>query len=90
MCNKLFRSVGILYKLKSFFTEEVLKSLYYRLIHPYINYNVESWFGASECMFEKVRILQIKPLGAIFNLPYNDHTNSFFCKNNLILKLDEL
>ena len=45
-CNKLSRSVGILYKLKSFFQEEILKSLYYKVIHPYINYNIESWFGA--------------------------------------------
>ena len=89
MCNKLSRSVGILYKLKAFFPEEVLKNLYYTLVHPYLNYNIESWFGASEYMLEKVRVLQRKSLRAIFNLPYNDHTNYFF-KNNLILKLDDL
>ena len=58
ICNKLSRSVGISYKLKSFFPEEILESLYYTLIHPYINYNIESWFGASEYMLDKVRILQ--------------------------------
>ena len=89
ICNKLSRSVGILYKLKSFLPEKVLKNLYYTLVHPYVNYNIESWFGASEYVLDRVRILQRKSLRAVFNLPYNDHTNSFF-KNNLILKLDEL
>ena len=88
MCTKLSRSVGILQKHNSFFPEKGLKNLYYTLVHPYLNYNVELWFGASEYMLEKVRVLQRKSLGAVFNLPYNDHTNSFF-KNSLILKLDE-
>ena len=78
-----------MYKLKSFLPEKVLKNLYYTLVHPYINYNIESWFGASEYVLDRVRILQRKSLRAVFNLPYNDHANSFF-KNNLILKLDEL
>ena len=87
--NKLSRLVGISYRLNSFFPEEILKSLYYTLFHPYIYFNIKSWFGASEYMLEKVRIIQRKSLRAIFSLPYNDLTNSFF-KNNLILKLDEL
>ena len=53
ICTKLSRSVGILYKLKSFFPETILKNLYYSLVHPYINYNIESWFGASEYMLER-------------------------------------
>ena len=40
-------------------------------------------------MIEKVTILPIKSLRVVFNLPYNDNTNSF-SKNNLILKLDVL
>ena len=40
-------------------------------------------------MLEKVRVLPRKSLWAIFNLPYNGHTN-YFSKNNLILKLDDL
>ena len=87
--SKLSRSVGILYKLKSFLPEEILKNLYYSLVHPYINYNIESWFGASQYMIEKVRILQRQSLGAVFNLTYNDHTNSFF-KSNFIIKPDNL
>ena len=77
MCHKLSRSVGILYKFKSFFPEDVFKNLYYTLVHPYLNYNIELWFGASEYMLEKVRALQRKSLRAIFNLPYNHHTFFF-------------
>ena len=58
------------------------------LVHPYINYNKESQFEASEYMLEKVRILQGKSLREIFNLPYTNHTN-YFLKSNLILKLDD-
>ena len=89
ICNKLSRSVGILYKLKSFLPEKVPKNLYYTLVHPYINYNIESWFGASEHALDRVRILQRKSSRAVFSHPYNDHTNYFF-KCNRILRLDEL
>ena len=70
-----------------FSLKEILMSLHYALIRPYINYNKEIWLGASEYMLDKVRILLKKSLKAIFNLPYNDQTYFFF-KANLILKLD--
>ena len=42
ICTKLSKSVGILYKLKSFLPETILKNLYYTLVYQYISYNTES------------------------------------------------
>ena len=40
-------------------------------------------------MIENVKILKRKLLRVVLNLPYTEHTISFF-KSNLILKLDDL
>ena len=45
-CTKLTRPVGILYKLKSFLPETILKNLCCSLVHWCINYIIESWFLA--------------------------------------------
>lgn len=54
---KLSRSFGISYQLNSFLLEAILKYLCYSLVHSYINYNIESWVGASEYMLIRNRIL---------------------------------
>ena len=78
-----------LLELKFIQPQKVLKTVYYTSVHPYINQSSESWLGASEYVLDRAKSLQRKSLRSVFNLSYNDHTNSLF-KNSLILKLDEL
>ena len=59
------------------------------MILPYLSYGIEAWFGASSTDSNKILILQKKSVRAIFNLPFNDHTNDYF-KNNNILKVNDL
>ena len=87
--SKISRSIGILYRLNAFVPTEVLKMLYYSLVHPYLNYCIDSWYGASQSLSNSVFILQKKSIRAIFGLPYNGHTSQFFKQNN-ILKLCDL
>ena len=46
IASKLSKSVGILYKLKYFLPETVLKLLYFSFVHPYLVYAIEAWFAA--------------------------------------------
>ena len=73
--HKLSRSVEIFYKLKSFLTEEILKNLNYSLFHRNSTYKKDSWFGASQYMIEKVRVLERKSIRPGFKFPHKDHAN---------------
>ena len=89
ICSKISKSVGILYKLNHTLPINTLITLHNTLILPYLTYCIESWHGTSRYLTDKVEILHKKAIRAIFNLPYNSHTNDYF-KNNNILKLQDL
>ena len=59
------------------------------MILPYLSYGVEAWFGASRTDSNKILTLQKKSVRAVFNLPFNSHTNDYF-KNSNILKANDL
>ena len=87
--TKISRSVGLLHRLKFYLPPEILKTLYYSFVYPYMHYCIESWFGTSQTVLGGVRVLQKRAIRAIFNLPFNSHTNSFF-KENFILKVTDI
>ena len=87
--SKISKSVGVLFKLNSFLPFRILKMLYNSLILPYLNYGVECWHAAPNYVLNKLQVLQKKAIRAIFNLPYNSHTNDYF-KENGLLKLHDI
>ena len=87
--SKISKSVGVIYKLNSYFPEFILKQMYNSLILPYITYGIESWFGAPNYLSDRVQVLQKKAIRAIFKLPYNSHTGFYF-KDHNFLRLNEL
>ena len=46
-CTKVSKSIGVLHKLSSFLPAQIMKTLYYTIVNPYLRYTVESWYGAS-------------------------------------------
>ena len=50
ICNKLSKTVGILYKLNKTMPIKILKTLYQSLIVPYLTYGIEIWFSASNTL----------------------------------------
>ena len=78
LSQKISKSVGILYKLKFFIPNSAMITLYHALIQPYILYAIESWFGCSSYLRNRIIILQKKSIRCVFNLNYNDHTSSYF------------
>ena len=45
MSMKVAKSLGLLYKLNRFVPQTILKTLYTSLIHPYLSYGIEAWYG---------------------------------------------
>ena len=86
--KKLSKSIGLLYKLNKYLPNHVLKILYCTLIHPYLSYGLEAWYGTFKNHTNKIFILQKKAIRAINQLEYNQHTNEYFISNN-ILKLED-
>ena len=87
--SKISRSVGVLFKLKSYLPVRKLKMLCNSLILPHLNYGVECWHAAPNFAKNKLEVLQKKALRAIFGLPYNSHTNDIF-KENGLLKITDI
>ena len=44
--KKIARSIGILYKIRNIVNIDILKILYYSLIHSHLNYAIEAWGSA--------------------------------------------
>ena len=78
ICNKISKTIGILYKLNKFMPINILKTLYDSLIMPYLSYGIELWYSAPDYLTNRVEVLQKKAIRAINNLPYNSHTHDYF------------
>jgi len=89
ICDKLSRSIGVLYKLRPYMPDSVLVSCYYSLIYPYLIYCNVVWGGASDVYLDRLFLLQKRAIRIITGSAYRDHTNSLF-RRTQILKLEEL
>ena len=87
--SKIARGNGIIYKLNKYLPQDILRTLYFTLIHPHITYGIEVWYGSSDSIKNKVQVLQKKSVRAMSSLPFNSHTHQYF-KDNFILKLEDL
>ena len=59
---KLARNVGILRKLQYIFPRDILRTIYYSLIHPYLLYCCNVWGSTFPSHLHRVRVLQNKAL----------------------------
>ena len=88
-CSKISKSIGVLYKLSSFLPAQIMKTLYYTLIYPYLRYSVESWYGASIGVSDAIQVQQKKAIRAVFQLPFNHTTRDCF-REHSIMKIDDI
>ena len=89
VCKKVSKSIGVLNKLKTFTPFSTMKSLYYSLIYPYLNYCNLIWGGTFSTHLNPLIILQKKAIRIINNTSYLHHTNNLFF-NCSILKLNDI
>ena len=89
IARKISKSAGISFKLSKYLPLEIIKTLYYSLINPFLLYGIEVWHGTYANINNKIFILQKNACRAIHNLPLNTHTTEYF-KNAKFLKLTDL
>ena len=89
VARKISNSEGTLFKLSKYLPLEIIKTLYYSLINPFLICGIEVWHGTYANITNKIFILQKKACRAIHNLPFNTHTTEYI-KNAKKLKLTDL
>ena len=86
--NKVSKSVGIFHKL-NFLPCEILKTLYYCLIYPYLLYCILIWGSASRSNINSLYFKQKKVVRIINHSDYFDSSSPIF-KNLNLLKLEDI
>ena len=90
VCDKISKSIGILYKLsKMKISLKVLKSIYYSLIYPYLLYNCISYSGTYDVHLHRIVILQKRAIRIMSGASYLEHTDPLFALHK-ILKFEDI
>ena len=76
-------------KIKNYVPYSTLKSIYYALVYPYLNYCNLVWGGTFPTHLHPLLILKKKALRAMNNKPFYFHTNELFL-DGFLLKLDDI
>ncbi len=70
--SKLSRSIFALNKVKNIFPHDILKSLYYSLIHSHMVYGIQAWGNATK--ISQIEILQKRAIRIINRKAFKSHT----------------
>ena len=76
-------------QIKHFIPKSCLRTIYFAIIHPIINYGITAWGNAKQKLLHQTTVLQKRAVRYIHNVPYNSHTDILF-KQSKILKLNLL
>ena len=87
--KKISKSIGILSKLRIILPPFTLRSLYFSLVFPYLNYCNVVYGGAYACHLKPLEALQKRAIRIINSAPFYSHTNDLFLRSQ-ILKLADI
>ena len=86
--GKISRMLGIVYKLNNCLTSSAIKTIYYSLIYPHLQYGIIFWGAVCKSNFVQIFRSQKKCIRLIANSRQYDHTGPLF-KQFRILKLED-
>ena len=78
VCNKISKTIGILYKIRPYVNIDNMKNLYYTLIYPYLIYCNIIWAGTYATHLSPLILIQKKIIRIITGQNYLAHTNPLF------------
>ena len=82
--NKISKSVGILYKASKLLNLSCLKSIYFALIHSYINYANAAWASSPKTELNKILVKQKQAVRIIFHEDRLAHSRPLLKKLNAL------
>ena len=89
LTKKLNRAIGMIFKIRTNCTKDILRSLYFSLFHSHLTYGLSVWGTSNNEYLSKLTLLQKKIVRSITFSDFYAHTSPLF-KNLNILKLPDL
>ena len=86
---KISRHIALLYQIKDFMPEDVIKSIYYAHIYPLLTYCNPIWSTTYATFLNPLKLQLKKIVRIVTNSNYLEHTNPLF-KETKILKLEDI
>ena len=83
ICNKLSKSIGVMYRLKSL-PKIILKMIYYAIVYPYLHYAIIVWGNAALIYQNRLFKLQKRAIRIINHSSFLAHTNPIFYSLNML------
>ncbi len=87
ICKRISQSLYIINRVKHFLPYRALRTLYFSLVHSYINYGFQIWGNSQH--IGKLFLLQKRAIRTINKSPYRSHTEPLF-KSSMVLKVEDL
>jgi hypothetical protein len=88
ICDKLSKSVGILYKLRQTLSTELLIQMYYSFAYPYFLYCNLIWGGTYDNHLDPLFKIQKRIVRIITKQPYLAHTTPLFHSTKILKVFD--
>ena len=86
--KKIRRSIGILSKLRYYVGLDILLSLYYALIYPFLTYGIIIWGNTYKTTLQPIFILQKRAMRLITFSRFDEHSSPLFKSLEIIKFLD--
>ncbi len=78
ICNKIAKSVGIIYRSRYLLSSATRLSLYYTLIYPYLTYCNIVWSSTYVTNLNRILLLQKRAVRILTNSEYRTHSDPLF------------
>ena len=88
--GKLSRMAGILHQTKDCLTKTALKTIYYSLVYPNIQYGIIFWGATCKTLLDKIFVLQKRILRTVDKVSFLHHTGEIFHKLKILKIVDIL
>jgi len=88
VCNKISKNIGIIRKVKTLISRNILMTLYYSLIYPYLTYCNIIWASTYTTSIKPLYLLQKRFVRIAGNVTFKAHTTSLFNDLNVMTVFD--
>jgi len=83
------KSLFIIKQVKTIFNSDSLKTLYFALIQPHINYDILPWGNATKSILKHTTVLQKRAVKTIYKYSITSHIKQLFRKLGILKNEDQ-
>ena len=84
VCTEVAKGIGIILKARKVFNHEILSTLYYTFVYPYLNYCIHVWGRAYNTHLKDLCVLQNKIIRIINGIPPRTNVDHLNIQQNIL------